>query len=124
MIDHLLFNSHKFIPDTQVVSDYIDTSLIGKTITYSKYIVGWLSIVNGRMLEDFDESAIEWTKPSEIDGMTSTGRITGIVTGNRKLAYYCVDFNQTNNGAAAELVYQALIKVSDIMKQNISGNGL
>ncbi len=50
--------------------------------------------------------------------------ITGIVTGNRKLAYYCVDFNQTNNGAAAELVYQALIKVSDIMKQNISGNGL
>lgn len=124
-VDHILFNSHKFIPDTQIVSDYIDTRLIGKTITYSKYSVGWISLINGRVLEFFDESTIDWTLPSDITSVTSTGTITGILTGNSSRTYYCVDFNpKDSEGIGEELIYQALIKTSDIMKQNMSGNGL
>jgi hypothetical protein len=118
-VDHILFNSHKFIPDTQIVSDYIDTRLIGKTITYSKYSVGWIEVINGRVLEGFNESTIDWTLPSDITYVASTGKITGILTGKSNGTYYCVDFDQ-NMGS----IYQALIKTSDIMKQNMSGNGL
>ena len=124
-VDHILFNSHKFIPDTQIVSDYIDTRLIGKTITYSKYSVGWISLINGRMLERFNESTTDWTQPSEIYSVTSTGEITGIVTGNSNGTYYCVDFDpREGDGSVVGSIYQALIKTSDIMKQSMSGNGL
>ena len=124
-VDHILFNSHKFIPDTQIVSDYIDTRLIGKTITYSKYSVGWISLINGRVLEGFRESTIDWTLPSDITYVASTGKITGILTGNSNGTYYCVNFNQKgSDGLSMRSIYQALIKTSDIMKQNMSGNGL
>lgn len=124
MIDHLLFNAHKFYPDTQVIKDYVDTSLIGKSITYSKYKVGWLDIRNAS-LNAFDDSTISWTTPSDVDNnIASTGEILGISMAKNKTAYYTVWFVHTVNSGAGDGLYKMLIKASDIMKQNMSGNGL
>lgn len=126
MLDHLLFNAHKFYPDTQVIKDYVDTSLIGKSITYSKYKVGWLSIAGGNVpLNAFDDSTISWTTPSDVDNnIASTGEISGISMAENKTAYYTVWFDHTVNSGTGDGLYRMLIKASDIMKQNMSGNGL
>ena len=126
MIDHLLFNAHKFYPDTQVIKDYVDTSLIGKSITYSKYKVGWLEVSGGYVsLNNFDDSAISWTTPSDVDNnIASTGEISGISMAENKTAYYTVWFDHTVSGGSGDGLYRMLIKASDIMKQNMSGNGL
>lgn len=126
MIDHLLFNAHKFYPDTQVIKDYVDTSLIGKSITYSKYKVGWLNIAGGNVpLNAFDDSTISWTTPSNVDNnIASTGEISGISMAENKTAYYTVWFDHTVNSGTGDGLYRMLIKASDIMKQNMSGNGL
>ena len=126
MIDHLLFNAHKFYPDTQVIKDYVDTSLIGKSITYSKYKVGWLEVAGGDVsLNNFDDSAISWTTPSDVDNnIASTGEISGISMAENKTAYYTVWFDHTVNSGTGDGLYRMLIKASDIMKQNMSGNGL
>ncbi|MCT3400972.1 hypothetical protein [Lactobacillus helveticus] len=126
MIDHLIFNAHKFYPDTQVIKDYVDTSLIGKSITYSKYKVGWLKVPGGSVpLNDFDDSAISWTKPYDVDNnIASTGEILGISMAENKTTYYTVWFDHTVNSGIVDGLYTMLIKASDIMKQNIAGNGL
>ena len=126
MIDHLLFNAHKFYPDTQVIKDYVDTSLIGKSITYSRYKVGWLNWggVNVQ-LNNFDDSTISWTKPDDIDdNISSTCEVLGISIAKNKTAYYNVWFTHTMNDGQGDGLYVMLIKASDIMKQNMSGNGL
>lgn len=124
MIDHLLFNAHKFYPDTQVIKDYVDVSLIGKSITYSRYKVGWLIVPGNVALNDFDDSAISWTKPDYIDdNISSTGEVLGISIAKNKTAYYKVWFDHTVDGGLGDGMYM-LIKASDIMKQNMSGNGL
>ncbi|MCT3411986.1 hypothetical protein [Lactobacillus helveticus] len=124
MIDHLIFNAHKFYPDTQVIKDYVDTSLIGKSITYSKYKVGWLKF-SGWQLNDFDDSVISWTKPDAVDdNIASTGKVLGISISTNKAAYYTVWFNHTVDSGVGDGLYRMLIKASDIMKQNIAGNGL
>ena len=126
MIDHLLFNAHKFYPDTQVIKDYVDTSLIDKPITYSRYKVGWLNLPGGNLaLNNFDDSTISWTTPSNVDNnIASTGEILGISMDKNKTAYYTVWFDHTANSGAGDGLYTMLIKASDIMKQNMSGNGL
>lgn len=126
MIDHLLFNAHKFYPDTQVINDYVDTSLIGKSITYSKYKVGWLRPSGGHVRSDtFDDSRISWTTPSDVDNnIASTGEILGISVAENKTAYYAVWFNHTVDNGTGDGLYRMLIKASDIMKRNMSGNGL
>lgn len=126
MIDHLLFNAHKFYPDTQVIKDYVDTSLIGKSITYSKYKVGWLEVAGGYVsLNNFNDSAISWTTPSDVDNnIASTGEILGISMTKNKTAYYTVWFDHTVDSGTGDGLYRMLIKASDIMKQNMSGNGL
>lgn len=127
MIDHLLFNVHKFYPDTQIIKDYVDPSLIGKSITYSKYKVGWLRVVSGgdASVNDFDDSRISWTTPSDVDNnLASTGEILGISVAKNKTAYYTVWFNHTVDSGAGDALYKMLIKANDIMKQNMSGNGL
>ncbi|MCO0806687.1 hypothetical protein NGA74_01760 [Lactobacillus helveticus] len=126
MIDHLIFNAHKFYPDTQVIKDYVDTSLIGKSITYSKYKVGWLKVAGGSvLLNNFDDSAISWTKPYDVDNnIASTGKISGIFMAENKTAYYTVWFDHTVDSGVGDGLYRMLIKASDIMKQNIAGNGL
>lgn len=126
MIDHLLFNAHKFYPDTQVIKDYVDTSLIGKSITYSKYKVGWLIVAGGgASLNNFNDSAISWTTPSDVDNnIASTGEILGISMAKNKTAYYTVWFDHTVDSSVGDGLYRMLIKASDIMKQNMSGNGL
>lgn len=126
MIDHLLFNAHKFYPDTQVINNYVDTSLIGKSITYSKYKVGWLEVAGGYVpLNDFNDSAISWTTPSDVDNnIASTGEILGISMAKNKTAYYTVWFDHTVDSGVGDGLYSMLIKSSDIMKQNMSGNGL
>lgn len=126
MLDHLIFNAHKFYPDTQVIKDYVDTSLIGKSITYSKYKVGWLEVAGGSVsLNNFDDSAISWTKPYDVDNnIASTGKISGISMAENKTAYYTVWFDHTVNSGVGDGLYRMLIKASDIMKQNIAGNGL
>ena len=125
MIDYLLFNAHKFYPDTQVIN-YVDTSLIGKSITYSKYKVGWLEVGGGYVsLNNFNDSAISWTTPSDVDNnIASTGKISGISMAKNKTAYYTVWFDHTVNSGVGDGLYRMLIKASDIMKQNMSGNGL
>lgn len=126
MIDHLLFNAHKFYPDTQIINDCIDTSLIGKPITYSRYKVGWLLVPGGYVsLNNFDDSAISWATPSDVDNnIASTGEILGISMAKNKTAYYTVWFDHTMDNGTGDGVYSMLIKASDIMKQNMSGNGL
>ena len=127
MIDHLIFNDHKFYPDTQVIKDYVDTSLIGKSITYSKYKVGWLKVAGGNNipLNNFNDSAISWTKPYNVDNnIASTGKVLGISIAENKTAYYTVWFDHTVSSGIGDGLYRMLIKASDIMKQNISGNGL
>lgn len=126
MIDHLLFNAHKFYPDTQVIKNYVDISLIGKSITYSKYKIGWLEVSDGYVsLNNFDDSAISWATPSDVDNnIASTGKISGISMAKNKTAYYTVWFDHTVDSSAGDGVYRMLIKASDIMKQNMSGNGL
>lgn len=126
MLDHLIFNAHKFYPDTQVIKDYVDTSLIGKSITYSKYKVGWLEVAGGSVsLNNFDDSAISWTKPYDVDNnIASTGKISGIFMAENKTAYYTVWFDHTVDSDVGDGLYRMLIKASDIMKQNIAGNGL
>lgn len=126
MIDHLLFNAHKFYPDTQVINNYVDISLIGKSITYSKYKVGWLRVAGGSVpANDFDDSRINWTTPYDVDNnIASTGEILGISIAKNKNAYYTVWFNHTVDHGTGDGVYRMLIKASDIMKQNMSGNGL
>lgn len=126
MIDHLLFNAHKFYPDTQVIKDYVDISLIGKSITYSKYKVGWLEVAGGYvLLNNFNDSAISWTTPSDVDNnIASTGEILSISMAKNKTAYYTVWFDHTVDSGTGDRLYKMLIKASDIMKQNISGNGL
>lgn len=128
MIDHLIFNAHKFYPDTQVIKDYVDTSLIGKSITYIKYKVGWLELKYTSTMwysDNFDDSAISWATPSNVDNnIASTGEILGISMAKNKTAYYTVWFDHTVNSGAGDGLYRMLIKASDIMKQNMSGNGL
>lgn len=124
MIDHLLFNAHKFYPDTQVIKDYVDINLIDKSITYSRYKVGWLRF-SGAQLNNFDDSVISWTKPDAVDdNIASTGKVLGISISTNKAAYYTVWFNHTVDGGYSDGLYVMLIKASDIMKQNMSGNGL
>ncbi|CCI88343.1 hypothetical protein BN107_000029 [Lactobacillus phage phiAQ113] len=125
-IDHLVFNAHKFYPDTQVIKDYVDVSLIGKSITYSKYKVGWLNVPGGDVeVNNFDDSAISWTKPDKIDdNISATGKVLGISIAKNKTPYYQVWFTHTMNGGIGDSIYDMLIKASDLMKQNISGNGL
>ena len=125
-IDHLLFNNHKFYPDTQVINDYVDVSLIGKSITYSRYKVGWLAAPGGDVaLNDFDDSAISRTTPDDVDNnIASTGEVLGISIANNKTAYYIVWFDHTMDSGANDGIYRMLIKASDLMKQNMSGNGL
>lgn len=125
-VDHILFNSHKFIPDTQVIENYVDISLIGKSITYSKYKIGWLEVSGGfAPLTDFDDSEISWATPSDVDNnLASTGTILGISMAKNKTAYYTVWFDHTVRGGSLDGLYRILIKASDIMKQNMSGNGL
>ena len=127
-IDHILFNAHKFYPDTQVIKDYVDVSLIGKSITYSKYKVGWLEsryVSTSVKTDSFNDSAISWTVPYNVDNnIASTGEILGISIAKNKTAYYTVWFNHTVSSGAEDGLYRMLIKASDIMKQNMSGNGL
>ena len=125
-IDHMLFNTHKFYPETQVIKDYIDVSLIGKSITYSRYKVGWLKVAGGYVtLNNFNDSAISWTTPSDVDNnIASTGEILGISMAKNKTTYYTVWFDHTVDSGANDGLYRMLIKASDIMKQNMSGNGL
>lgn len=126
MIDHLLFNAHKFYPDTQVINNYVDISLIGKSITYSKYKVGWLEVAGGAVtVNKIDDSKISWTTPSDVDNnIASTGEILGIAMAENKTAYYIVWFDHTLDNGTGDGIYRMLIKASDIMKQNMSGNGL
>lgn len=126
MIDHLLFNAHKFYPDTQVINNYVDISLIGKSITYSKYKVGWLRVSGGNVsVNNFDDSRIDWTTPSDVDNnIASTGEILGISMAKNKTTYYTVWFDHILDNGTGDGLYRMLIKASDIMKQNMSGNGL
>lgn len=124
-IDHLIFNTHKFYPDTQVIKDYIDVSLIGKSITYSRYKVGWWQRRSLGGLDNFDDSKISWTKPGDIDNnIASTGKVLGIAISKNKTAYYEVWFTHTMDGGLGDGIYNMLIKAGDLIKQNLSGNGL
>lgn len=121
-VDHLIFNTHKFYPDTQFIKDYIDVSLIGKSITYSRYKVGWW---RGRSLNDFDDSEISWTKPYDVDdNIASTGEVLGIAISKNKTPYYTVWFNHTLDDGTGDAIYTMLVKAGDLIKQNLSGNGL
>lgn len=127
-IDHLVFNAHKFYPDTQVIKDYVDVSLIGKSITYSKYKVGWLEsryVSTSLETDSFNDPAISWVTPDDVDNnIASRGKILGISITENKTAYYTVWFNHTVSSGASDGLYRMLIKASDLMKQNMSGNGL
>lgn len=125
-IDHLVFGKQKYFPDAQIISNYVDLTLIGRSITYKKYRVGWLHVPGGYVpLNNFNDDAISWTKPSRIDNnVASIGKVNGISLAENRTPYYTVWFDHTVDHGSGDGLYRMLIKASDIMKQKMSGNSL
>lgn len=123
MLDHMKFNKEDYYPTTKIIDGYVNTELIGRTITCSKYKVGWSreGIINAYYTYSINSDSIQWNKPDEIGGLASTGEITGVVVDQHNIPYYIVDVNHwINNPNKGDGIYTPLIKASDIMTKYLS----
>ncbi|TDM67880.1 hypothetical protein CEE99_12945, partial [Lactobacillus crispatus] len=93
MLDHMKFNKEDYYPTTKISVGYVNTELIGRRITYSKYKVGWSreGVINAYYSYSINSDSIQWNKPDEIGGLASTGEITGVVVDQHNIPYYIVD---------------------------------
>ena len=125
MIDHMLFDKHKYISDVQVLNGFIDTKLIGKTITCSNYKVYWGNI---RYIEDFafDDSAISTRIPDDVDipSIAKTGRIYNLKISKQHTPYFIVNLNETVDNGVVDGVHVSLVRASDVMKRALAGESL
>lgn len=124
MLDHMKFNKEDYYPTTKIIAGYVNTELIGRVITYSKYKVGWyqtgmtLSAYNGYTI---NSNLLQWNKPDEIGGLASTGEIRGVAVDQNHIPYYLVNFDHwINNPDNGDGIYTTFIKASDIMTKNLS----
>lgn len=124
MIDHMKFNKEDYYPTTKIIAGYVNTELIGRAITYSKYKVGWSQTeMTIRAYDGYtiDSNSLQWNKPDEIGGLASTGRIGGIVVDQNHIPYYLVNFKHwIDNPGTGDAVYTTFIKASDIMTKDLS----
>ncbi|WEB33831.1 hypothetical protein [Lactobacillus crispatus] len=124
MLDHMKFNKEDYYPTTKIIAGYVNTELIGRVITYSKYKVGWYQ--NGMTINAYNGYTInshllQWNKPDEIGGLASTGEIRGVAVDQNHIPYYLVNFDHwINNSDTGDGIYTTFIKASDIMTKNLS----
>lgn len=124
MLDHMKFNKEDYYPTTKIIVGYVNTELIDRAITYSKYKVGWYE--NGVVLTDdngysINSNLLQWNKPDKIGGLAPTGTITGVVVDQNHIPYYLVDFaHWINNPNTGDGIYTTFIKASDIMTKDLS----
>lgn len=124
MIDHLRFNKQDYYPASTLVRDYVNTKLIGRTVTYSKYKVAWRGKWNLDNSDFVDPEDLNWTVPVTIIEVGSTGKITGILSDKSNVLYYQIDFGEHHLGVVDNTDYKALIKASDIMSKYLAGEDL
>lgn len=123
MLDHMKFNKEDYYPTTKIIAGYVNTELIGRTITYSKYKVGWCdeTTVNDNNGYSIDSNSFKWNKPDEIGGLAPTGEIGGVVVDQNHIPYYFVNFDHwINNPDTGDGIYATFIKASDIMTKDLS----
>lgn len=99
MIDHMLFDKHKYISDVQILNGFIDTKLIGKTITRSNYKVYWANVAGGvaggsEMDFGVDDSSLSTEIPDDVDtySITSTGEIYSLKLSEQQTPYFWLIF--------------------------------
>ena len=91
MIDHMLFDKHKYISDVQVLNGFIDTKLIGKTITRSNYKVYWANVAGGSEMDfGVDDSSLSTEIPDDVDtySITSTGEIYSLKLSKQQTPFF------------------------------------
>ena len=124
MIDHILFDKHKYISDVQVINGLVDIKLVGKTITRNNYTVYWANIVNARIVNsDFDSPTTNIPDNVDTDSIGKTGEITDLRLGSQHTPYFVVDFHDTIDGIEVGS-HISFVKASDVMKRAVSGKSL
>ncbi|NRO92494.1 hypothetical protein [Lactobacillus helveticus] len=126
MIDHILFDKHKYISDVQVINGLVDTKLVGKTITRSNYQVYWTDIVGAR-LESFSQHDLSTRIPDNVDtdSIAQTGEVYDLrLSDDQHIPYFVVEFNDTVNGGSRDGIYISFVKASDVMQRAVSGESL
>ncbi len=125
MIDHILFDKHKYISDVQVINGLVDTKLVGKTITRNNYQVYWTDIVNGR-LESFSQYDLSTQIPDNVDtdSIAQTGEVYDLrLSNDQHTPYFVVDFHDTIGGSG-DGAHISFVKASDVMQRAVSGESL
>ena len=127
MIDHILFDKHKYISDVQVINGFVDTKLVGKAITRNNYKVYWTEISGAKIdNSDFDDSELSNQIPSDVDtdSVGKTGEIYELRLSPQNTPYFVVDFHNTVNGGGGDGKYVSFVKASDVMQRAVSGESL
>ncbi|MEK3626653.1 hypothetical protein AAA435_10750 [Lactobacillus crispatus] len=123
MLDHMKFNKEDYYPTTKIIVGYVNTELIGRAITYSKYKVGWCDEITVGAYNGYaiNSNLLQWNKPDKIGGLASTGEIRGVVVDQNHIPYYLVNFNHwIDNPETGDGIYATFIKASDIMTKDLS----
>lgn len=123
MLDHMKFNKEDYYPTTKIIVGYVNTELIGRAITYSKYKVGWCDEITVGAYNGYaiNSNLLQWNKPDKIGGLASTGEIRGVVVDQNHIPYYLVNFNHwIDNPETGDVIYATFIKASDIMTKDLS----
>lgn len=121
MIDHILFDKHKYISDAQVINGLVDTKLVGKTITRNNYTVYWAGIINN---SDFDSPTTKIPDDVDTDSIGKTGEITDLKLDPQNTPYFVVDFHDTVDDGSSDGVHVSFVKASDVMQRAVSGESL
>ncbi|AGQ23678.1 MAG: hypothetical protein ACTHV0_00100 [Lactobacillus helveticus] len=131
MIDHMLFDKHKYISDVQILNGFIDTKLIGKTITRSNYKVYWANVAGGvaggsEMDFGVDDSSLSTEIPDDVDtySITSTGEIYSLKLSEQQTPYFLVNLHETVDHGVGDGVHVSFVKASDVMKRVLAGESL
>ncbi|UIK35869.1 hypothetical protein KGE51_04730 [Lactobacillus amylovorus] len=119
-VSELIFNGQKFYSQSSIISYYVDKSPIGKTLTLSEYKIGWLADIDTS--QKFNDTDVQWSTPSDAIGLLPlTGNAAKIIISQQGTAYYLLEhFIQT--GGSNGHTYRNVIKVSDIMTFDSTGD--
>lgn len=120
MIDHILFDKHKYISDVQVINGLVDMKLVGKTITSNNYTIYWANIVNARIV---NSPTTNIPDDVDTDSIGKTGEITDLKLDSQHTTYFVVDFHDTIDGIE-DGAHISFVKASDVMKRAVSGKSL
>ena len=119
-VSELIFNGQKFYSQSSIISYYVDKSPIGKTLTLSKYKIGWLADIDTS--QKFNDTDVQWSTPSDAIGLLpETSHAADIVISQQGTAYYLLEFGIQTGGSDGH-AYRNVIKVSDIMTFDSTGD--